>query len=100
MELFIHVIPAKAGIGVTNDITRRVYEHKNDLIKGFTEKYKVTESLMQLIHERTKFFLYIRKYLNVMTQLLEHDLPTSYVMQAIKGPLVIDLAARTNPASK
>lgn len=36
-----------------------------------------------------KFFLYIRKYLHVMKQLLENGYPASYVMEAIKGPLVL-----------
>jgi len=30
-------------LGVTNNLERRLYEHKNKLVKGFTEKYNVNK---------------------------------------------------------
>jgi putative endonuclease len=29
--------------GVTNNLERRIYQHRNKLIKGFTEKYNVSK---------------------------------------------------------
>ncbi len=30
-------------VGVTSNLERRLYEHKNKLVKGFTEKYNVNK---------------------------------------------------------
>lgn len=30
-------------IGITNDIARRIYEHNNELVDGFTKKYHLKE---------------------------------------------------------
>ena len=44
-QYFIYILASKKNgtlyIGVTSDILKRVYEHKNNLVEGFTAKYNV-----------------------------------------------------------
>ena len=44
-QYFIYIMTNKNNnvlyVGVTNNLIRRVYEHRNKLIEGFTQKYNV-----------------------------------------------------------
>ena len=45
---FVYIMGSKSGTlytGVTNNLARRVYEHKNKLVAGFTSKYNCTRLL-------------------------------------------------------
>jgi len=57
----------------------------------FEKTYCDEPGLQYLCPGYKKFFFHIRKYLRVMATLLEHGLPASRVMDAVKGPLVIKL---------
>jgi len=40
---FIYIMASESGtlyLGVTNNLERRIYEHRNNLVDGFTKKYK------------------------------------------------------------
>lgn len=77
MKLYSIVIPAEAGrkqqmkkqpcvyilsskkkgtlyIGVTSDLVKRVWEHKNNEVEGFTKKYGVHQLVYFEVHEEVK----------------------------------------------
>lgn len=40
---YVYILSSESGalyVGVTNNLQRRIWEHKNDIIKGFTQKYQ------------------------------------------------------------
>ena len=43
-DYYVYIITNRSKTlytGITNDITRRIYEHKNKLLDGFTKKYNI-----------------------------------------------------------
>ncbi|MBQ9486041.1 MAG: GIY-YIG nuclease family protein [Clostridia bacterium] len=61
---YVYILTNKTNnvfyIGVTNDIVRRIYEHKCHLVQGFTYKYNVTK------------LIYVEEY-NLMTDAIARE---------------------------
>ena len=52
-QYYVYIMASRGKtlyVGVTNNLERRVYEHKSGFISGFTKKYKVTKLVY---HEET-----------------------------------------------
>lgn len=52
---FVYILTNKPlgvfNIGVSNNLSKRTYEHKNHLAKGFTSKYNLDKLIYYEIHE-------------------------------------------------
>jgi uncharacterized protein len=57
----------------------------------FTRTFNDQPGLQYLCPGYKKFFRHIRRYLHIMTQLLEHGQPVSLVMEALNRPLAIPI---------
>jgi putative endonuclease len=55
---FVYILCNKRNgtlyIGVTSDLIKRVYEHRNNIIDGFTNKYNIHNLVWYEIHENVQ----------------------------------------------
>ncbi|WP_269433857.1 GIY-YIG nuclease family protein [Desulfosarcina widdelii] len=68
-------------IGVTSDLAKRVWEHKNDVVGGFTKRYKVHQLVWYEIHATMESAIRREKQLknwkrNWKLDLIEKNNPT------------------------
>jgi putative endonuclease len=54
-QFYVYILASRAGgalhVGVTNDLVRRVYEHKNKLAEGHTKRYQIDKLVHFEIYE-------------------------------------------------
>jgi putative endonuclease len=55
MGYYVYILASRKDgaiyVGITNDIVRRVYEHRTKVIQGFTSKYNITRLVWFEIYE-------------------------------------------------
>lgn len=55
-QYYVYIMTNRSGtlyVGVTNDLQRRVFEHKSKLVKGFTQKYNINHNINRLVLKET-----------------------------------------------
>ena len=55
MQPAVYILASKKEgtlyIGVTSDLVKRIYEHKNNVVEGFTKEYAVHDLVYYELHE-------------------------------------------------
>lgn len=81
MQYFVYILTNKTKTvlytGVTNDLKRRIYEHKNKLIAGFTKKYNVDQLVYYEVTSDIKEAIKREKQIKNLLRLKKEDLINS-----------------------
>ena len=70
-------------IGVTSSLAKRVWEHKNDVVEGFTKRYRVHQLVWYELHET-----------------MQSAISREKAMKEWKRQWKLELIEKTNPAWK
>ena len=93
---YVYILASKRNgtlyIGVTNDLERRLYEHKNNLVDGFTKRYnvhdlvyyEVTNDVNAALQREKQLKRWTRKWKIELIEKVNHewrDLAEDFILQ-------------------
>ena len=82
MSYWVYILASKPGgtlyVGVTNDLKRRIYEHREGLADGFTKRYSVKSLVYFEPHETITTALQREKNINHWSREWKIDLIVGY----------------------
>ena len=94
---YVYILTNKSDkvmyIGVTNNLQRRLYEHKNELVEGFTKKYHVHKLVYYESYKEVKDAILREKNLKGLLRIRKNELVETM------NPEWIDLAENLFPNS-
>jgi len=61
-------------IGVTSNLIKRIYEHRNELVDGFTKRYKVHDLVWYEVHDRMESAILREKQIKKWSRAAKIDL--------------------------
>jgi len=72
---YVYILSSKRNgtlyTGITSNLVKRVYEHKNGLIEGFTKKYNVHKLVWYEVHKSAESAINREKHIKNMEKGLE-----------------------------
>ena len=75
---YVYILTNKSNkvmyIGITNDLQRRLYEHKNELVDGFTKKYHIHKLVYYESHKYVKEAILREKKLKGLLRIRKNEL--------------------------
>lgn len=81
-QAFVYIITNKNNktlyIGVTNDLRRRIFEHKNKFVEGFSKKYNLTKLVYYEVFEDIENAIIREKYLKGKKRELKNSLISNF----------------------
>lgn len=77
-QFYVYILASRPGgaiyIGVTSDLLKRIYEHKNEITKGHTSEYNIKQLVYYEMHENAESAIVREKRLKKWTRAMKNDL--------------------------